>query len=65
VDENKQAAKTSKPMQERSVRKDDDKKRDFSKHVKQGRFESKHGQTSSKPAKRNSTTRTGTLSLKK
>lgn len=65
VDENKQAAKTSKPLQERSVRKEDDKKRDFAKHVKQGRFESKHGQPSSKPTRRNSTTRTGTLSLKK
>ena len=65
VDENKQAAKVTTPLQERAPRKDDDKKRDFSKHVKKGRFESKHSQTNSKPARRNSTTRTGTLSLKK
>ena len=58
VDENKKAAKASKPLQERAPRKDDDKKRDFSKYVKRGG-------TDPKQTKRTSNKRVGTLSLKK
>ncbi|MBB1342274.1 23S rRNA pseudouridine(2604) synthase RluF [Pseudoalteromonas sp. SG43-7] len=65
VDENKQSANISKPKQACTPYKDNDKKRDFAKHVKQGRFDSKNDQINAKPARRNSTTRTGTLSLKK
>ncbi|CAM4343076.1 23S rRNA pseudouridine(2604) synthase RluF [Pseudoalteromonas ostreae] len=65
VDENKQPTNTSKLKQTRMPYKENDKKNEFAKHVKQGRFVSKNGQSAAKPARRNSTTRTGTLSLKK